>query len=63
MEGATDRGVIAGLKEANGVPWPDHPDSPVCISLCGTVDGILKPGVLEAELGASGIAHGIALAH
>ena len=55
MEGETDRGVIAGLMEANGVPWPDPPASPVFIDSRGSVDEILKPGVLEAELGASGL--------
>lgn len=55
VEATTDRGVIAGLMEANDVPWPDPPDSPVCIDPRGGVDEILKPGVLEAELGASGL--------
>ena len=55
VEGDTDRGVIAGLMEANGVPWPDPPDFPVFIDPRGSVDEILKPGVLEAELGASGL--------
>ncbi|MDE0627130.1 MAG: hypothetical protein OXH99_12085 [Bryobacterales bacterium] len=63
VEGATDRGDIAGLMDAIGVPRPDPPDSQVCIDSCGSVDEILRPGVLEAELGASGIAHGIAVAH
>ena len=55
MEGNTDRGVIAGLMEANGVPWPDPPKSPVFTDSLGSVDEILKPGVIEAELGASGL--------
>ena len=55
VEGDTDRGVIAGLMEANGVAWPDPPESPVFIDSRGSVDEILKPGVLEAELGASGL--------
>lgn len=55
VEGKTDRGVIAGLMEANGVPWPDPPKSPVFIDPRGSVNQILKPGVLEAELGASGL--------
>ena len=55
MEGDTDRGVIASLMEANGVEWPDPPDSPVFIDSRGSIDEILKPGVLEAELGASGL--------
>ncbi len=55
VEGDTDRGVIAGLMEANGVPWPDPPDSPVFIDSRGSVDEIPRPGDLEAELGASGL--------
>ena len=55
VEGKTDRGVIAGLMEANGVPWPEPPNSPVFIDPRGSVDEILKRGVLEAELGASGL--------
>ena len=55
MEGDTDRGIISGLVEAHGVPWPDPPNSPVHIDVFGGVDEILKAGVLEAELGASGL--------
>ena len=55
MEGGTDRGVIAALMEANRVPWPNPPGSPVFIDTRGSVDEILKPGVLEAELAASGL--------
>lgn len=54
VEGEAERGVIAGLMEANGVPWPDPPDSPVFIDTCGGIDEIVKPGVLDAELRASG---------
>jgi len=49
VEGETDRGVIAALMEANGVPWPDPPDSPVWIEACGSVDEILRPEVIEVE--------------
>ena len=55
VEGESDRRVIAALMEANGVPWPNPPNSPVSIDTRGSVDEILKPGVLEAELGASGL--------
>lgn len=56
VEGDTDPGVVAGLMEANAVRWPDPPDDvPVFIDSRGSVDEILKPGVLEAELGASGL--------
>ena len=53
VEGGTDKEVIPYLMEANGVEWPDHPHYPVCISPCGSVDEILKPGVIESELRAS----------
>ena len=55
MEGDTDRGVIARLMEANGVEWPDPPNSPVFIDSRGGIDEILEPGVLKAEIGASGL--------
>ena len=53
MEGKTDRGVIAGLMEANDVPWPSSAEPPVFIKEHGSVDEILKPETLKAELGAS----------
>ena len=53
VEGETDRSVIACLIEANGVSWPEPPDSPVFIEPRGSVDEILKPGVIEGELRAS----------
>ena len=62
MEGKTDQRVIPYLMEANGVPWPDHPDPdhldpdcPAFIHDYGSVDAILKPEVIEAELRASGL--------
>ena len=57
MEGKTDQRVIPYLMEANGVPWPDHrdPDCPAFIHDYGSVDAILNPGVIEAELRASGL--------
>ena len=55
MEGKTDRGIIAGLMEANGVPWPSPPESPVFVDARGSVDEILKPETLKAKLGASGL--------
>ena len=48
VEGETDKSVIPYLMEANGVAWPDRP--PVYIKPCGSVDEIVKPGVIEAEL-------------
>ena len=55
MEGETDKSVIPYLMEANGVPWPDPPDYPLYIAAHGSVDEILKPEVIEAELRASGL--------
>ena len=53
VEGETDKSVIPYLMEANGVAWPNPHNSPVFIKPCGSVDEILKPGVIEGELGAS----------
>ena len=55
VEGGTDRSAIACLMEANGVSWPDPPDSPVFIDACGSVDEILRPGVIEGELRVPGL--------
>ena len=53
VEGDTDKSVIPYLMEANGVAWPDPPSSPVFIAPYGSVDEILKPEVIELEIGAS----------
>lgn len=55
MEGRTDQKVIPYLMEVNGVTWPEPPNSPVFIKPYGGVDEILRPGVMEAELRASGL--------
>ena len=55
VEGETDKRVIPYLMEANGVMWPDPPASPVFIEPYGSVDEILKPEVIELEIGASGL--------
>jgi hypothetical protein len=55
VEGETDKRVIPYLMEANGVAWPDPPASPVFIEPYGSVDEILKPEVIELEIGASGL--------
>ena len=55
MEGETDKRVIPYLMEENGVAWPRPPNHPVDIEAYGSVDNILKPGVIEAEIGASGL--------
>ena len=55
MEGETDKSVIPYLMEANGVMWPNPPNHPVFIESYGSVDEILKPEVIAAELRASGL--------
>ena len=55
VEGRTDQKVIPYLMEVNGVTWPEPPNSPVFIKPYGGVDEILRPGVMEAELRASGL--------
>ena len=37
--------------ESHGVTWPDPSEYPVFIEAYGSVDEILKPGVLEGEIG------------
>ena len=51
VEGKTDQQVIPYLMEHNGVTWPEDP--PVYIESFGSVDEIMKPGVVEAEFKAS----------
>ena len=54
MEGDADQRVIPYLMEENGVPWP--PSSfHVFIDARGSVDEILRPGVIGGELVASGL--------
>ncbi len=55
VEGETDKSVIPYLMEANGVAWPDPPRSPVFIEPSGSVDELLRQGVIELELAASGL--------
>ena len=54
VEGETDKSVIPYLMEANGVAWPNDPH-PVFIKPYGSVDEILKPEVIEAEVRESGL--------
>ena len=53
VEGNTDKRVIPFLMEANGVEWEKSGEPVVCIAPYGSVDELLKPGVVEAELRAS----------
>ena len=54
VEGETDKRVVPFLMEANGVEW-EKSDEPVHIKPCNGVEELLKPGVVEAELLASGL--------
>lgn len=53
VEGGADKRIIPYLMEANGVKWPQGRE-PVRITAQGSVDEILKPGVIDAELRTSG---------
>lgn len=55
VEGGTDKRVIPYLIEANGVDWEADGTPIVHIDDLGGVDELLKPGLLEAELRASGL--------
>jgi hypothetical protein len=54
VEGGADKRVIPHLMEANGVKWT-RGDEPVTITAQGSVGQILGPGVIEAELRATGL--------
>ena len=54
VEGDTDQRVIPYLMEENGVPWSSS-DFPVFIDPRGSVDEILRPGLIKGELAASGL--------
>ena len=49
VEGGADKRVIPYLMEANGVEWP-RGNEPVMIHDQGSVEEILSPGVIQAEL-------------
>ena len=56
VEGETDKRVIPYVMEAHGVTWPIEPaEYPVFIEAYGSVDEILKAGVVEGEIRASGL--------
>ncbi len=55
VEGNTDKRVIPFLMEANGVEWEGGGDPTVYIETQGSVDEILKSGVIESELNATGL--------
>lgn len=56
VEGNEDKRVIPELIEANGVPWGETADEAIVfIKEFEGVSNLLKPGVIETELKASGV--------
>ena len=55
MEGATELRVIPYLMEANGIAWGSRESPVVHIAPNNGADQLLKRGVLESELAASGL--------
>ena len=55
VEGDTDKRVIPFLMEANGIEWERDGRPVVRIEPYNGVEELLKPGVVEAELRASGL--------
>ena len=55
VEGGTDKRVVPFLMEANGVVWEAAGQPVVYIEPYGGINDLLKPGVIESELKASGL--------
>jgi len=56
VEGNEDKRVIPELIEANGIQWGETADEAVVfIEQFEGISNLLKPGVIEAELKASGV--------
>ena len=55
VEGATDKRVIPYLMEANGVAWESDGRPVVYIEPNNGIEALLKDGVIESELAASGL--------
>ena len=55
VEGATERRVIPYLMEANGVAWETNGERVVHIATNNGAEQLLKKGVIESELAASGL--------
>ena len=55
VEGDTDKRVVPYLMEANGVVWNSADQPIVYIEPYGGINDLLKPGVIESELKASGL--------
>ncbi|MEZ6090389.1 MAG: DUF3226 domain-containing protein [Pirellulaceae bacterium] len=58
VEGRVEQRLIPYLIEENGIPWGEKRDEAIVdIEEFNGVDNLLKPGVIEAELKASGLKH------
>ena len=58
VEGRVEQRLIPYLVEQNGIPWGETRDKAIVdIEEFNGVDNLLKPGVIEAELKASGLRH------
>ncbi len=58
VEGRVEQRLIPYLIEQNGIPWCETRDEPIVdIREFDGVTNLLKPGVIEAELKASGLKH------
>ena len=55
VEGDTDKRVMPFLLEANGIAWNAGGQPVVHIQPCDGIEEMLKPGVIEGELAASGL--------
>ena len=56
VEGDEDKRVIPYLMEANGIPWGETADTRVVeIDPCGGFENMIKQGLIETELKASGL--------
>ena len=56
VEGEEDRRVIPQLIEANGIHWGESRDTSIVdIDQCGGFENMVKEGVIETELKASGL--------
>ena len=56
VEGDEDKRVIPQLIEANGIPWGETSDTRIIdIEQCDGFENMVKPGVIEIELKASGL--------
>ncbi len=56
VEGDTDKRIIPELIEANGITWGEAPETWVAnIKPCNGFENLVKPGLIETELKATGL--------